>query len=83
MTKRTREQPAGAPGEPSFEQLYSRLEEVTARLEAGDLSLDDAVKLYEEGVELARRAQALLADAEQRIERLREAYDGADAGRLL
>ena len=83
MTKRTREQPGEAQGVASFEQLYSRLEAVTARLEAGDLALDEAVKLYEEGVDLARRAQALLADAEQRIERLREAYDGADAGRLL
>ncbi len=63
------------PAEETFEALFARLEAVTARLEAGDVPLDHAVTLYEEGMTLAQRCQRLLNDAEQRIEQLREAYD--------
>lgn len=63
----------------SFEALFARLEAVTEQLEAGDVALDRAVALYEEGMTLAQRCQRLLSDAEQRIEQLREAYDGAGA----
>jgi len=66
----------GETEETTFEQLYERLEEVTRRLEAGDLGLEDSVALYEEGMELAQRCQRLLGDVEQRIETLRQAFDG-------
>ena len=59
----------------SFESLYRRLEDVAARLEAGNLPLDDSVALYEEGMKLAQQCQALLAVVEQRIETLRETYE--------
>ena len=59
----------------TFEALYERLQVLTDRLEAGELSLDQSVVLYEEGVELARRCQQLLSDVEQRIERLRESFE--------
>ena len=59
----------------TFEALYERLQVLTDRLEAGELSLDQSVALYEEGVELARRCQQLLSDVEQRIERLRESFE--------
>ena len=64
----------------SFEALFARLEEVTALLEAGDVPLERSVALYEEGMELAQRCQRLLADVEQRVERLREAYDAEAPG---
>ncbi len=74
---------AGAPadaGAERFEALYERLQQVTQRLESGELSLDDSVALYDEGMRLAARCQALLAEAEQRIEILRQAFDsGFDA----
>ncbi len=60
----------------SFEQLYERLEEVTARLESGDLSLEQSVTLFEEGMKLAQRCQQLLGDVEQRVETLRQAFEG-------
>ena len=63
--------------EESFEALFARLEDVTAQLETGDVALDRAVALYEEGMTLAQRCQHLLSEAEQRIEQLREAYDSA------
>lgn len=66
----------GALDELSFEQLYERLEEVTARLESGDLSLEQSVALFEQGMELAKRCQGLLGDVEQRVETLRRAFDG-------
>lgn len=63
----------------TFEALYERLQAVTARLEAGNLPLEESVTLYEEGMMLAQRCQALLAAVEQRIETLRETYeDGFD-----
>ncbi len=59
----------------TFESLYARLEEVTARLEVGNLSMEDSVALYEEGMQIAQRCQSLLTQVEQRIETLRETYD--------
>ena len=59
----------------TFEALYERLQALTDRLEGGELPLDQSVALYEEGVDLARRCQQLLADVEQRIERLRESFE--------
>jgi exodeoxyribonuclease VII small subunit len=68
-----------APDE-SFEALYTRLEAVAARLEAGQLSLDESLALYEEGLQLAQRCQERLAQVELRIETLREAYDTSFGG---
>ncbi len=59
-----------------FEVLYARLETVSQQLEAGGLTLEGSVALYEEGMRLAARCQALLGAVEQRIETLR-----ADASR--
>lgn len=55
-----------------FEAVYARLEGVTKRLEEGGLTLDQTLALYEQGIALSRRAQALLDAAEQRIETLRQ-----------
>jgi exodeoxyribonuclease VII small subunit len=61
----------------SFEDLYRRLEETVGKLEQGGLSLEESLKLYEEGMALAHRCQALLEAAEQRITRLRETFEEA------
>lgn len=58
-----------------FEELYERLQAVTARLESGELSLDESLALYDEGMRLAVRCQQLLGEAEQQIEVLRQAFD--------
>jgi exodeoxyribonuclease VII small subunit len=57
-----------------FEALYQRLEETVAKLEQGNLTLEESISLYEEGIKLARRSQELLAAAELRITRLQESY---------
>lgn len=57
-----------------FESLYKRLEETVARIEEGNLTLEESLALYEEGINLARKTQELLADAELRITRLQESF---------
>jgi len=57
-----------------FEALYGRLEEAVTKLEKGGLTLEESLALYEEGMNLARRCQELLQQAELRITRLQESF---------
>lgn len=52
----------------AFESDLKKLEEVVERLERGDLSLDDSVKLFEEGVKLSNACKAELDKAEGKIQ---------------
>ncbi len=61
-----------------FDQLLTRLREVVGRLESGELSLEQSLLVYEEGVQLARRGQQLLASAEKRVEILVSASGGLE-----
>lgn len=54
----------------SFEDGYNRLEQVIRRLEAGELSLDESVALYEEGMRLAKHCERQLNHAELRVSQL-------------
>ena len=56
----------------TFEQAYERLEAIVARLESGDLSLEEAVALYEQGRVLAQQCGDLLDAAELRVQQLRD-----------
>ena len=51
-----------------FEQALGELETVVERLEHGELPLDEALKQFERGIELARGCQDALKQAEQRVE---------------
>jgi exodeoxyribonuclease VII small subunit len=53
-----------------FETAYHRLSETAAKLEAGKLSLEESLALYEEGVILARHCEMLLNNAELRVTQL-------------
>lgn len=55
----------------AFEEALGRLDETVNALESGQLPLEDALRLYEEGVRMARRCQEMLDRAELRIQRLR------------
>jgi exodeoxyribonuclease VII small subunit len=57
-----------------FEAQYRQLEQVVAKLEAGDLTLEESLALYEDGMKLAKRCQDLLKDAELRVTRLQEQF---------
>ena len=60
----------------SFEDASARLEEIVETLEDGDLSLEDAISLYEEGVKLFKFTQDQLHSAQKKIEELTIADDG-------
>jgi exodeoxyribonuclease VII small subunit len=53
---------------PDFEQALAELESLVARLERGDLPLEEALKTFERGVELTRHCQGSLKAAQQRVE---------------
>jgi exodeoxyribonuclease VII small subunit len=59
-----------------FERSLSRLEQVVKKLESPELSLDEAMKLFEEGVKLSRECQKQLEEAEARVEILLKKADG-------
>jgi exodeoxyribonuclease VII small subunit len=61
-----------------FDALLVRLREVVQKLESGELSLEQSLAVYEEGVQLARRGQQLLASAEKRVEILVTAAGGVE-----
>ena len=65
--------------EPGFDAVLVRLREVVGKLESGELSLEQSLAVYEEGVQLARRGQQLLASAEKRVEILVNTASGVEA----
>ena len=63
----------GSDGEKvDFEEGMDRLEKIVAELESGELSLEDSIARYEEGMKLQRLLTDVLNHAEKRIERLVE-----------
>lgn len=65
-------------GEPTFEEALGQLEALVARLEAGDLPLEEALRAFEEGVRLTRLCAARLEDAERRVHLLTRTPEGAE-----
>jgi len=59
-----------------FEESLSGLEAVVERLERGDLSLEESVKLFEDGVKLSAACKSELDAAEGRVQLLTEQSDG-------
>ncbi|MGB5988083.1 MAG: exodeoxyribonuclease VII small subunit [Desulfobacterales bacterium] len=51
----------------SFEDALEKLEEIVEQLESGELSLEEALKKFEEGIKLSRFCQRKLNDTEQKI----------------
>jgi exodeoxyribonuclease VII small subunit len=60
----------------SFEQLFRELEATVGKLEAGDLSLDESLALFQRGMELSKKCGELLDHAELRIKELVPQADG-------
>lgn len=50
-----------------YESALERLEEITAQLESGELSLDESIELYTEGIEISKFCNTKLKDAEKKI----------------
>jgi exodeoxyribonuclease VII small subunit len=53
-----------------FEDCLTRLEQIVGALEAGNLPLEESLRVFEEGIALARHCSRYLDDAERRIEML-------------
>ena len=53
--------------EKSFEELMSNLEDITNKLEKETLSLDESVKLFEEGIAISKQCNSRLEEAEKKI----------------
>jgi exodeoxyribonuclease VII small subunit len=66
-----------------FEDCLARLEKIVAALEAGNLPLEESLKVFEEGVGLARHCARYLDQAERRIEILGKDETGAVTARPI
>lgn len=62
--------------EKSFENAFSRLEKILELLESEDVSLDETLKLYEEGLTLTKLCYDRLASAELRIKEINKTLKG-------
>lgn len=51
----------------SFEEQITKLEDIVCKLEKGDISLDDSLALFEEGVKLTKACREQLDNAEKRV----------------
>lgn len=67
----------------TFESSLMDLEKIVRELEQGDLSLEESLKLFEDGVKLSRECQERLNQAERRIEVLLKDSDGNPALQAL
>ncbi len=62
-----------------FEKKLNRLEEIVQKMEKGELSLDDSLKLFEEGVKLSRDCHGQLTTAEAQVKKLVSVDDKGNA----
>lgn len=62
----------------TYEELYARMQEIVARLEAGELPLAEALALYEEGMRVAAACQQILDQAELRLQQLQPGAPDTD-----
>lgn len=58
-----------------YQSLSAELDEVMAKLQADDISVDDAVASYERGIELVNELQTYLQEAENKVEKIKASFD--------
>ena len=64
----------------AFEDALKELEEIVSRLERGEVPLEESIRIYERGAALKARCEALLKQAEERVERIRLGENGVPKG---
>ncbi len=64
----------------TFEKAVAELESIVARLERGDVALDESIAIYERGEALKKHCEKLLTAAENRIEKIRLDRSGKPQG---
>ncbi len=60
----------------NFEEAMEKLEKIVELLESGELSLEDSVKSFEEGIELSKLCKKKLESAENRVKKIVEKAEG-------
>ena len=60
----------------SFEQSINELEEIVSALENGETTLDESLKLFEQGIKLSKNCQSMLDKAQQKVTVLLQNEDG-------
>ncbi len=78
MTKKTKEKEEGPE---RFDQNMEKLRTIVDRMERGELNLDESLKLFEEGIGLARKLFEILDNSEGRVEELLESMERIPFGR--
>jgi exodeoxyribonuclease VII small subunit len=73
---------ARAQTEPSFEQQLSRLAEIVEALDAGNAPMEESLKLYEEGMLLAKKCSSYLEGAEQKVIQINAQIAKSDSNTL-
>ncbi len=63
---------------PDFETAMTELEELVAQIETGNLSLEESLKQFEQGIKLSRTCQKALTEAEQRVKILTDSLNGSN-----
>ena len=66
--------------EMTFEAALEELESIVAKLERGDVPLEQSIRIYERGELLKKHCDGLLKTAEQKIEKIRLSADGTPEG---
>ena len=61
----------------SFEESLKQLESIVAKLERGDLPLEESVRLFEEGIQLSNACKTDLESAEGKVQMLLKQKDGS------
>lgn len=62
--------------EPTFEQALAKLEGIVQSIEQGKTGLQESIQQYEAGIRLIQRCRAILAEAEQKIQKLQLSAEG-------
>ncbi len=63
-------------GKVNFEEAMARLQEIVSKLESGEESLENSMKLFEEGAKLSAKCYELLDKAEQKVTELTREQEG-------
>lgn len=61
---------------PTFEEAYEKLAQIAEKLENPEVSLDESIRLFEEGIALSKYCSETLENAKQRIETLQRDQSG-------
>ena len=67
----------------TFEESMTRLDEIVKALEAGDVPLEESMKLFEEGTKLAAKCSALLDTVELKVSKLMAGPDGTPVEEVI